>query len=204
MKRFNTDVFVNIRLADTLRSSKYFDTPGNNFSTCFVIKHFAGNVTYDTKTMLYKNRDKVPEEMISFLKDCKFPFLECMLRSSNDTSSNKTLLNKFTVLPTQHFLKLFSKPSFFQKSLDNLMQTLNQSDVHYVKCLKPNSFQIRGYLDEAYFIQQLRSNGIFDIFKLHFQNFCIRYNFERFIRKFSKKLYNCLQNVSALFVLNQY
>ncbi|KAK9744814.1 Myosin head (motor domain) [Popillia japonica] len=176
MKRFNTDVFVNIRLADTLRSSKYFDTPGNNFSTCFVIKHFAGNVTYDTKTMLYKNRDKVPEEMISFLKDCKFPFLECMLRSSNDTSSNKTLLNKFT------------------KSLDNLMQTLNQSDVHYVKCLKPNSFQIRGYLDEAYFIQQLRSNGIFDIFKLHFQNFCIRYNFERFIRKFSKKLYNCLQN----------
>lgn len=59
MKRFNTDVFVNIRLAENLNGSKYFENPGNNFSTVFVIKHFAGNVAYDTKMMLYKNRDKV-------------------------------------------------------------------------------------------------------------------------------------------------
>lgn len=76
------------------------------------------------------------------------------------------------------------------------MQTLNQAEVHYVKCLKPNSFQIRGFLDEPYFIQQLKSNGILEIFKLHFQNFCIKYNFEQFIKKFSVKLYNCLQIVS--------
>lgn len=59
MKRFNTDIFVNIRLAESLCSSKYFDTPGNNFSTSFVIKHYAGNVAYDTRMMLYKNRDTV-------------------------------------------------------------------------------------------------------------------------------------------------
>ncbi|XP_022905127.2 unconventional myosin-XIX-like [Onthophagus taurus] len=173
MKRFNTDVFVNARLSETFKTNKYFEKSANNFSTIFVIKHFAGDVAYNTKTMLFKNRDKIPDEMIGFLKECKFPFLECILETNKLT--NKTSLGKF------------------KKSLDDLINILNESDVHYIKCLKPNNIQLSGFVDELFLNNQLHSNGIIDILKLQFQNFFIKLPVKEFLKSVSKNTFNILE-----------
>ncbi|XP_017785538.1 PREDICTED: myosin-2-like [Nicrophorus vespilloides] len=156
MKRFNSDVFVNTRLTETLRSKPHFIGSLNQLHTAFSIKHYAGVVKYDTRSMLGKNRDKVPDDIISFLKGCEsFEFL-CHLMSFAPLTNGKTLVTNF------------------KKSLDNLFDVLNDGDVHYVKCLKPNPYHMAEFFDEHFFEQQLVANGVCEIFKLNFQQFSLR------------------------------
>ncbi|XP_044759858.1 unconventional myosin-XIX-like isoform X2 [Coccinella septempunctata] len=156
VKRYNTDRFIATRLSNCLRKNDFFIDRKDYRSTKFSIRHYAGVVEYDSRSMVGKNRDKLPEEMILFLKETKLTLLSEILNLENEDSQvshSKTLLAKF------------------KKSLDNLMVSLNEADTHYIKCLKPNQNQLPNRFDDSFFMEELKYNGIIDTLDLEFQNF---------------------------------
>ncbi|KAL3273956.1 hypothetical protein HHI36_015379 [Cryptolaemus montrouzieri] len=130
--------------------------------------------------MVNKNRDKIPEEMISFLKETKFDFLSDIMAPRNEECQfvqSKTLLTKF------------------KKSLDNLMITLDKTDVHYIKCLKPNKKQDPDLFDVQFFMEQLKYNGIMDTLNLESQIFSTVIPKAEFSRRFGLRILDDLKNL---------
>ena len=51
-------------------------------------------------------------------------------------------------------------------SLDSLLSSLQSSDVHYIRCVKPNPGSRPAHLDRPYVMAQLTASGIIETVKI--------------------------------------
>eukprot|EP00615_Pteridomonas_danica_P012032 CAMPEP_0114375544 /NCGR_PEP_ID=MMETSP0101-20121206/36349_1 /TAXON_ID=38822 ORGANISM="Pteridomonas danica, Strain PT" /NCGR_SAMPLE_ID=MMETSP0101 /ASSEMBLY_ACC=CAM_ASM_000211 /LENGTH=1208 /DNA_ID=CAMNT_0001529645 /DNA_START=319 /DNA_END=3941 /DNA_ORIENTATION=- len=56
----------------------FYAKPRFNSDSQFIIKHFAGDVTYDITNFIEKNRDALNEELREMLETSKKPFVKCL------------------------------------------------------------------------------------------------------------------------------
>uniref|UniRef100_A0A8C3KWL6 Unconventional myosin-Va n=1 Tax=Chrysolophus pictus TaxID=9089 RepID=A0A8C3KWL6_CHRPC len=117
----------------------------------FIIKHFADKVEYQCEGFLEKNKDTVYEEQIKVLKSSKFKLLpelfqdeEKVISPTSATSSGRVPLSRTP----------------FRNSLHLLMETLNATTPHYVRCIKPNDFKFPFTLLSATVIYNLRELSV--------------------------------------------
>ncbi|XP_039277734.1 unconventional myosin-XIX [Nilaparvata lugens] len=143
----------------------------DRYNEKFVIKHFAGNVTYNSNHMVEKNSDKVPNELINILLNSSKEFVIKLVAEDSSHTLKHTVLGKF------------------KRSLDLLMLELKNAEVHYVRCIKPNVQMKPGLIDKQFFEKQLRSSGITEAVKLCGHCLPIRLNIGRFCSHFG-----CLMN----------
>ncbi|KAM6301564.1 LOW QUALITY PROTEIN: unconventional myosin-Va-like [Podargus strigoides] len=127
----------------------------------FIIKHFADKVEYQCEGFLEKNKDTVYEEQIKVLKSSKFKLLpelfqdeERVLSPTSATPSGRVPLSRTAVKPAKARPGQASKEHKktvghqFRNSLHLLMETLNATTPHYVRCIKPNDFKFPFTTDE--------------------------------------------------------
>ena len=62
-----------------------------------------------------------------------------------------------------------------QASLDSLILALKSSDVHYIRCIKPNTQCQPGVFDRKYVMSQLVASGIIETVEVSQQGFPARY-----------------------------
>uniref|UniRef100_A0A8C5CMK9 Myosin VB n=1 Tax=Gadus morhua TaxID=8049 RepID=A0A8C5CMK9_GADMO len=125
--------------------SAHFQKPRMS-NTSFIIIHFADKVEYQCEGFLEKNRDTVYEEQINILKASKFQmvadlFLEKKESSSSTPGSKTSRINvrsAKTVPKTPNKEHRKTVGHQFRSSLQLLMETLNATTPHYVRCIKPN------------------------------------------------------------------
>lgn len=100
LKRFNSDSFVNSRITENLKNHTYFGVSAKNSDSEFLIRHYAGDVSYNSKDMVAKNRDKVPKDIVKFLlENCRFEFLKDIINKDKiEHETSSTLLKKFKVI----------------------------------------------------------------------------------------------------------
>ena len=96
--------------------------------TNFVIKHYAGDVTYDTTGMLDKNKDTLPKDLTICACTSKDPFINILFPPSQQDESRTS---KITL------------GGQFRLQLADLMKTLNATEPHYIRCIKPNNEKVR-------------------------------------------------------------
>ncbi|CAJ0958656.1 unnamed protein product [Ranitomeya imitator] len=132
------------KLYDRHGSSQHFKKPRmSNIS--FIVVHFADKVEYQCDGFLEKNRDTVYEEQINILKASKYQLVADLFQDDKDpvppTPSGKSKIN---VRPAKPAIKNANKEHKktvghqFRNSLQLLMETLNATTPHYVRCIKPN------------------------------------------------------------------
>ncbi|CAB1418909.1 unnamed protein product, partial [Pleuronectes platessa] len=97
----------------------------------FGIKHYAGEVLYDVRGILEKNRDTFRDDILFILKDSRLDFIYDLFervgsRNGDETLKMGTARRKPTV------------SSQFRDSLHSLMGTLSASNPFFVRCIKPN------------------------------------------------------------------
>uniref|UniRef100_A0A8C3KY85 Myosin VA n=1 Tax=Chrysolophus pictus TaxID=9089 RepID=A0A8C3KY85_CHRPC len=139
----------------------------------FIIKHFADKVEYQCEGFLEKNKDTVYEEQIKVLKSSKFKLLpelfqdeEKVISPTSATSSGRVPLSRTPVKPAKARPGQTSKEHKktvghqFRNSLHLLMETLNATTPHYVRCIKPNDFKFPFTLLSATVIYNLRELSV--------------------------------------------
>ncbi|KAG0070757.1 Myosin type-2 heavy chain 1, partial [Podila epicladia] len=118
----------------TEKHKKWFTKP--RFSNAaFTINHYAHAVTYDCDGFLEKNKDTLPDELLNLIKNSDNEFLEEVLMTSATIGAGgsmsedkrKSVINRKPTLG-----------AIFKGSLIQLMDTINSTNVHYIRCLKPN------------------------------------------------------------------
>uniref|UniRef100_A0AAR2KG04 Myosin X, like 1 n=1 Tax=Pygocentrus nattereri TaxID=42514 RepID=A0AAR2KG04_PYGNA len=142
----------------------------------FGIKHYAGEVLYDVRGVLEKNRDTFRDDILNMLKDSRLDFIYDLFervgsRNGEDTLKMGTARRKPTV------------SSQFRDSLHALMATLSASNPFFVRCIKPNMDKVGITFDPEVVLNQLRYSGMLETVKIRRAGFPVRRNFTDFLNR---------------------
>uniref|UniRef100_A0A674BKU8 Unconventional myosin-X-like n=1 Tax=Salmo trutta TaxID=8032 RepID=A0A674BKU8_SALTR len=136
----------------------------------FGIKHYAGEVVYDVRGILQKNRDTFRDDILNMLKDSRLDFVYDLFehvgsRNGEETMKMGTARRKPTV------------SSQFRDSLHSLMNTLSASNPFFVRCIKPNMNKVGQVV-----LNQLRYSGMLETVKIRRAGFPVRRTFDDFYK----------------------
>ncbi|XP_029289703.1 LOW QUALITY PROTEIN: unconventional myosin-Vc [Cottoperca gobio] len=175
------------KLFNYLDANPLFEKPRLS-NEAFVIQHFADKVEYQCRGFLEKNRDTLYEELIDILRDSKFPFLANFFReeeqSTVKTKAVKVRPARPAVKPANKQLRT-SVGDKFCSSLSLLMETLNATTPHYVRCIKPNDEKLPFEYDSRRVVQQLRACGVLETIRISAQSYPSRWTYIEFYSRYS-------------------
>ena len=72
----------------------------------------------------------------------------------------------------------------FQQSLQQLMETLNQANPFFVRCIKSNADKISNHFDDMLVLLQLRYTGMLETVRIRQSGYSVRLTFEEFIQHY--------------------
>ncbi|XP_073114832.1 myosin-9 isoform X4 [Elaeis guineensis] len=157
------------KLYQTFSKHKRFIKPKLS-RTDFTICHYAGEVLYQSDQFLDKNKDYVVAEHQDLLSASKCPFVSGL----------------FPPLPeeTNKSSKFSSIGSRFKQQLQALMDTLNSTEPHYIRCVKPNNLLKPAIFENVNVMQQLRCGGVLEAIRISCAGYPTRRTFYEFLHRF--------------------
>ncbi|XP_027095341.2 myosin-9 isoform X6 [Coffea arabica] len=161
------------KLYQTFKSHKRFVKPKLS-RTDFTIAHYAGEVQYQSEQFLDKNKDYVVPEHQDLLVASKCSFVAGLfppLPEETTKSSNKS--SKFSSIGSR-----------FKLQLQQLMETLNSTEPHYIRCVKPNNLLKPAVFENANIMQQLRCGGVLEAIRISCAGYPTRRTFYEFLLRF--------------------
>ncbi|KAF3834954.1 hypothetical protein F7725_027512 [Dissostichus mawsoni] len=163
------------KLYDQHLSSKphpHFQKPRMS-NSAFVVLHFADTVQYECDGFLGKNRDTVFEELINILRASQSELVaELFQQQGNASSVANGSVRSGKRATREHKLTVGFQ---FRQSLEMLMDTLNSTTPHYVRCIKPNDLKEPFMFDPRRTVQQLRACGVLETILISAAGFPSRY-----------------------------
>uniref|UniRef100_A0A671TP67 Myosin X, like 1 n=1 Tax=Sparus aurata TaxID=8175 RepID=A0A671TP67_SPAAU len=141
----------------------------------FGIKHYAGEVLYDVRGILEKNRDTFRDDILNMLKDSRLDFIYDLFEkvgSRNNEEKMGTARRKPTV------------SSQFRDSLHSLMATLSVSNPFFIRCIKPNMEKNPSVFSPEVVLNQLRYSGMLETVKIRRAGFPVRRTFKDFFSRY--------------------
>lgn len=141
----------------------------------FLIKHYAGDVTYQSVGFLDKNKDTLNQEAYDLLARSKFKHLAQLFPAQIvDAKRGTTTTNKMKQTLAAKFCK----------QLADLMDTLNSTEPHYIRCIKPNGNKAPLQFDAPSVLEQLQYSGVFEAVQIRKSGFPFRYTHKGFAHRF--------------------
>ncbi|KAL0657202.1 hypothetical protein Bca4012_077787 [Brassica carinata] len=159
---------TNLKLYQTFKNHKRFAKPKLARSD-FTICHYAGDVTYQTDLFLDKNKDYVIAEHQALLNSSSCSFVASLFPPMSD-DSNKS---KFSSIGTR-----------FKQQLVSLLEILNTTEPHYIRCIKPNNLLKPGIFENENILQQLRCGGVMEAIRISCAGYPTRKHFDEFLDRF--------------------
>ncbi|GAA0140427.1 actin binding motor protein [Lithospermum erythrorhizon] len=174
-----TDLTFAIKLKQHLKSNSCFrGDRAKDFTVC----HYAGEVTYDTSGFLEKNRDLLHLDSIQLLSSCKC-HLPQIFASAMLSLSEKPVVGPLHKSGGADSQKL-SVATKFKGQLFQLMQRLENTTPHFIRCIKPNNLQSSGIYDQGLVLQQLRCCGVLEVVRISRSGFPTRMSHHKFARRY--------------------
>ncbi|KAK3025526.1 hypothetical protein RJ639_041518, partial [Escallonia herrerae] len=157
------------KLYQTFKNHKRFVKPKLS-RTDFTISHYAGEVQYMSDQFLDKNKDYVVPEHQDLLGASKCSFVAGLFPPIPEETTKSS--------------KFSSIGSRFKLQLQQLMETLNATEPHYIRCVKPNNLLKPAIFENVNIMQQLRCGGVLEAIRISCAGYPTRRPFFEFINRF--------------------
>ncbi|KAF8105261.1 hypothetical protein N665_0161s0057 [Sinapis alba] len=157
------------KLYQTFNGHKRFTKP-KLARTDFTICHYAGDVTYQTELFLDKNKDYVVREHQALMNSSDCSFVSSLFPKLRLESSNSS---KFSSIGSQ-----------FKQQLQSLLETLNTTEPHYIRCVKPNNVLKPEIFENINVLHQLRCGGVLEAIRISCAGYPTRKPFNDFLTRF--------------------
>ncbi|KAL7749084.1 Myosin type-2 heavy chain 1 [Sorochytrium milnesiophthora] len=167
----------------------YFSKPrfANN---AFIIHHFAHDVAYDAEGFLDKNKDTVPDELREVFENGNFDFLKEVISCHKvaapepaAAAASGPLASRLGAgrgkAPTKQTLG-----SVFKASLVQLMETINSTNVSYIRCIKSNPDKKPFHFEPQMVLSQLRACGVLETIRISTAGYPGRWSFQEFAERY--------------------
>ncbi|MEQ2298382.1 hypothetical protein AMECASPLE_004688, partial [Ameca splendens] len=151
-------------------------------NSAFIVFHFADTVQYECSGFLDKNRDTVFEELINILKASQSELVAELFQQQGSTLSVANgSVRSGKRAAKEHKLTVGFQ---FRQSLQMLMDTLNSTTPHYVRCIKPNDQKAPFMFDPQRTVQQLRACGVLETIRISAAGYPSRWTYEEFFSRY--------------------
>lgn len=169
---------------------KFFKKPRFGKSA-FTVCHYAIDVTYESEGFIEKNRDTVPDEHMNILRATSNAFLRQVLDAAlavreKDLASSTSNAVK-PAAGRKIGVAVNRKPTLggiFRSSLIELMNTINNTDVHYIRCIKPNEAKESWKFEGPMVLSQLRACGVLETVRISCAGYPTRWTYEEFALRY--------------------
>ena len=146
----------------------------------FGVRHFAGDVIYNSEGFLEKNKDTLSPQLIAELETGSLDFLKEAADLSLGASPVKAGGDsKRSGAPNK--LTLAAK---FKLDLDSLMIALKTTNPQFIRCVKPNDKQQPETFDPILALRQLKYAGLFEAIHIRKAGFSVRMPLDQFIKRY--------------------
>ncbi|PHJ20757.1 myosin a [Cystoisospora suis] len=143
---------------------------GKSGDRSFTIRHSAGEVTYQTVDFLFKNKDVLRPELVEVVRQ-------------SDNRVTKTLFDGVE-LEKNKLMKGQLIASQFLTQLRKLMGIINETEQHFVRCVKPNNSKLPRQWEPSPILRQLYSLSVIEALQLHNIGFSYRRPFAECVQQF--------------------
>ncbi|XP_059651763.1 myosin-12 [Cornus florida] len=157
------------KMYQTYKAHKRFSKP-KLARTDFTINHYAGDVTYLADQFLDKNKDYVVAEHQALLDASRCTFVAHLFPPQPEETSKQS---KFSSIGTR-----------FKQQLQALMETLNTTEPHYIRCVKPNAVLKPGIFENFNVLNQLRCGGVLEAIRISCAGYPTKRTFDEFLDRF--------------------
>lgn len=169
-------------------------------NTQFVLHHYAGAVTYDAEGFVEKNKDSLQSDLLellatssnglialmfgarastAFLTDADLAAAHAASMMGDDGSGRRSTLGRKTSSFMQETVSYK-----FKAQLALLMSDISSTEVHYVRCIKPNSSKSPHLYEIDAVVNQLRCAGVVEAIRITRAAFPNKMSHEKFLRRF--------------------
>jgi len=139
----------------------------------FALQHFAGEVGYSTASWLDKNKDPLSGDLEDLMRCSDIDLLKQLFESPEEAAP----------APGKKFKSTAFKgvTQTFRQQLGELKDVLEASELHFVRCFKPNDKKAADLTEADVIKRQLHTSGVLDALRvartgypdrLHFDEFC--------------------------------
>ncbi|KAL4566850.1 hypothetical protein LXL04_030975 [Taraxacum kok-saghyz] len=177
-----TDVTFTNKIKRHLSSNSCFSVEKGAFK----VRHYASEVQYDATGFLEQNRDTLHANTIKLLH-----------------TSRKNLLNSFAAFSHEQTVGVKFKEQLFK-----LIHQLENSNPHFIRCIRPNTKQLPGIYEKEIVLEQLRCSRVTEIVQIMKSRYRIRFTHQQFANRFACLLSEnimCMDPLStSLAILQQY
>lgn len=148
----------------------------NKLKSGFIIHHYAGKVEYNVENWLQKNTDPVSEHVLALLPDSLNQFIvDLFTPKIEDTPAN----------PGKRTQRLKSASLKHKEQLGKLMEQLESTEPHFVRCILPNLHKKANKFDKTLVLHQLRCNGVLEGIRITRAGYPNRMTFEDFYTRYA-------------------
>lgn len=142
----------------------------------FTVRHFAGDVHYNARDFLDKNRDALPEGLLSIVAR------STVLAGLAPAAASAATPAEASGGPKKAGRTTLSAK--FKADLDALMATLRATQPHFIRCVKPNTEQVPTKFDAPLALNQLKYSGLFEAIRIRKAGYEVRLPHEVFVRRY--------------------
>ncbi|KAI8818552.1 unconventional myosin-Ia [Fimicolochytrium jonesii] len=148
----------------------------------FMLRHYAGDVVYETDGFLDRNVDALWRDVVTTLGESgksvvreMFPALTGVdgAPDGGDVASTSARTKRPETLATQ-----------FRSSMGNLIANLMSKNPHYIRCIKPNAEKAANKFDVELVEHQCRYLGLRENILVRRAGFCYRSAFPKFLNRY--------------------
>lgn len=179
-KRLN-ETYLPERNQEVSDNTRYSATKMQQVKGIFCVRHFAGNVAYTAETnFLEKNRDEIPltakalfeEDSTDLIKE----IYNVQVSASEDTSASSAKKSG----PAKS--KTVSQQ--FKAQLTSLIEMIETTDPHYIRCLKPNDAAKPKLMTRKRLTEQLRYGGVLEAVRVARMGYPVRMDHSGFFKRY--------------------
>lgn len=135
----------------------------------FVIKHYAGDVSYAVDGMTDKNKDQLLKDLLLLIEQSSNPFVHTIFPERIDTDNKRR--------PPTAGDKI-------KASANDLVSTLMKASPSYIRTIKPNENKSPSEYNDSNVLHQIKYLGLQENVRIRRAGFAYRQTFEKFVERF--------------------
>ena len=195
-----TDATFSEKVCKTHSAHERFAFNVNKPGEAFTVNHYAGPVTYSSDHFLDKNRDTLNPDLMNLVQSSEFEYLASLSAHMGGSTAKSG-----QSAPGLNKKMASSVGSRFREQLKALLERLDTSQLHFVRCIKPNASQQPMLFEDTLVLHQLKCCGILEVARIARAGYPTRYGHREFAERYKlflpEDLGSPLENSVALLEL---
>ena len=194
----DSNLLAKLKKTCNTHQSFSFSTVGLQSKDEFCINHYAGKISYNINGFVDRNKDTIANEARLMMMESEnkiiaevFTHVTYSIQSiesannQNKSDGANVKGKKISIGVDKGFMRSETIVTKFKGQLNSLMETINQTDVQYVRCVKPNSAKSNSIFDRKMVVEQLRCAGMIEAIRITRAAYPYRVLQPLFIKRFS-------------------